>query len=325
MISGGDAFAGMYKSEQVFIVLQKTIGRLGGSIRSSGALMARKTMDASRDVADQLLLFLVRDPSFTQGGTTFDAMVWSFVAMVSALIAAGFGAIYQPSKKFSAVFLAFSCGLLISLLCFDLMQVALEMGGIVAAMSGFFLGLLTYVLINRWLAQRGVKSRCSVTCGGLGGANALNAEQREEKATAMALVFGAALDGIPESMSIGLALLDNPLASTSVVFAVAVANLPEGLASGAGLRRSGLPVSRILVIWSCVVAVCVIAAGLAHSLMESAPDQVKAMTTAFAGGGVLAMTLQTVIPEAYVETHDGVSVLGGLGFAMAFCIVFLFH
>ena len=30
MISGGDALAGMYKSEQVFIVLQKTIGRFDG-------------------------------------------------------------------------------------------------------------------------------------------------------------------------------------------------------------------------------------------------------------------------------------------------------
>ncbi len=282
-------------------------------------------MDAGHAMVDQLHLFLVRDPALTQGGTTVDAMVWSFVAMVSALIAAGFGAIYQPSKKFTAVFLAFSCGLLISLLCFDLMQVALETGGIVAALSGFFLGLITYVLINRRLSQRGVKRRCSSTCGGLGGVVALNAEQQEEKATAMALVFGAALDGIPESMSIGISLLDNPLVSMSVVFAVGVANLPEGLASGAGLRRSGLPVSRILAIWSCVVAVCVIAAGLAHSLMQSAPDLLKAMTTAFAGGGVLAMTLQTVIPEAYEETHDLVSVLGGLGFALAFCIVVLLH
>ena len=276
-------------------------------------------------MVDQLLLFLVRDPSLTQGGTTFDAMLWAFIAMVSALIAAAFGAIYQPTKKFSAVFLAFSCGLLISLLCFDLMQVALETGGIVAAISGFFLGLMTYVLINRWLAQRGMKRRCSANCGGLGGVQDLNAKQLEEKEIAMALVLGAALDGIPESMSIGISLLENPLVSSSVVFAVAVANIPEGLASGAGLRRSGLPVSRILVIWSCVVAVCVIAAGLAHSLMESAPDQIKAMTTAFAGGGVLAMTLQTVIPEAYEETHDGVSVLGGLGFVLAFCIVVLFH
>jgi len=143
--------------------------------------MATKAVDAGHVMVDQLLLFLVRDPALTQGGTTVDAMVWSFVAMVSALIAAGFGAVYQPSKKFTAVFLAFSCGLLISLLCFDLMQVALETGGIVAALSGFFLGLITYVLINRRLSQRGVKRRCSSTCGGLGGVAALNAEQQEEK------------------------------------------------------------------------------------------------------------------------------------------------
>ena len=33
--------------------------------------------------------------------------------------------------------LAFSCGLLISLLCFDLMKVALDTGGIAPALSGF--------------------------------------------------------------------------------------------------------------------------------------------------------------------------------------------
>lgn len=267
-------------------------------------------------------MFLAHDPSLTQGGTVLDAVFWSFIAMISALVSAWVGAVYQPSRKLTAVFLAFSCGLLISLLCFDLMKVALEIGGIVAALTGFFLGLLTYVLMNRRLMARGVKRRCSANCGGVGH---LNAEQREEQATAMALVFGAALDGIPESMSIGIALLDNPLVSISVVVAVAIANVPEGLASGAGLRRSGLPLKRIVSIWAGVVLVCVVAAGLAHTLMASAPAVIKAIMTAFAGGGVLAMTLQTVIPEAYEETHDSVSLLGGLGFAMAFCIVVLFH
>ena len=265
---------------------------------------------------------LIRDPALTQGGTLLDAVGWSFVAMVSALISACIGAVYQPNKQITAVFLAFSCGLLISLLCFDLMQVALDLGGIVAALTGFFLGLCSYVFVNRLLENRGIRRRCSAGCGGL---SALTEEQQKEKATAMALVFGAALDGIPESISIGIALLDNPLISISVVVAVAVANIPEGLASGAGLRRSGLPLRGIFNIWLVVVIVCVVAAGLAHSTMESAPAALKATVTAFAGGGVLAMTLQTVIPEAYEGTHDSVSLLGGLGFAMAFCIVVLFH
>lgn len=265
---------------------------------------------------------LMRDPALTKGGTVLDAVGWSFVAMVSALVSAYLGAVCRPSKQITAVFLAFSCGLLISLLCFDLMQVALDIGGLPAALTGFFLGLLSYVLMNRRLQHRGIKRRCSAACGGV---SALSEEQQQEKATAMALVFGAALDGIPESISIGIALLENPLISVSVVVAVAVANIPEGLASGAGLRRSGLSIKSILSIWSVVVVLCVVAAGLAHVLMASAPVVLKAIVTAFAGGGVLAMTLQTVVPEAYQETHDSVSLLGGLGFAVAFCILALFH
>ena len=242
--------------------------------------------------------------------------------MVSAVVAACAGAVLLPPKRVTALFLAFSSGLLISLLCFDLMRVALEIGGIGPALTGFFLGLISYVVLNRMIGAQGIKRRCSSSCGGIGN---LTEEQQGEHATAMALLFGAALDGIPESISIGVSLLDNPLVSVSVIAAIAVANIPEGLASGAGLRRSGFSPSRIFRIWSVVVLLCVMAAVMAHVLMASAPVALKAITTAFAGGGVLAMTLQTVIPEAYEETQDYVSILGGLGFAVAFCIVVLFH
>ena len=119
--------------------------------------------------------------------------------------------------------------------------------------------------------------------------------------------------------------MDNPLVSLSVVTAVAVANIPEGMTSGAGLARSGIGIRQIILTWSAVVLVCVVSAGLAHSLLASAPNSIKAMFTAFAGGGVLAMTLQTVIPEAFEETQDAVSLLGGIGFALSFCVVALFH
>lgn len=277
-------------------------------------------MSASLLFAETSLL--VAESSLTDGGTAVDALIWSFVAMVSAVVAACAGAVLLPPKRVTALFLAFSSGLLISLLCFDLMRVALEIGGIGPALTGFFLGLISYVVLNRMIGAQGIKRRCSSSCGGIGN---LTEEQQGEHATAMALLFGAALDGIPESISIGVSLLDNPLVSVSVIAAIAVANIPEGLASGAGLRRSGFSPSRIFRIWSVVVLLCVMAAVMAHVLMASAPVALKAITTAFAGGGVLAMTLQTVIPEAYEETQDYVSLLGGLGFAVAFCIVVLFH
>ena len=150
-------------------------------------------MSASLLFAETSLL--VAESSLTDGGTAVDALIWSFVAMVSAVVAACAGAVLLPPKRVTALFLAFSSGLLISLLCFDLMRVALEIGGIGPALTGFFLGLISYVVLNRMIGAQGIKRRCSSSCGGIGN---LTEEQQGEHATAMALLFGAALDGIPE-------------------------------------------------------------------------------------------------------------------------------
>ena len=59
--------------------------------------------------------------------------------------------------------------------------------------------------------------------------------------------------------------------------------------------------------------------------MKDAPNAIKGLITAFAGGGVMAMTLQAIIPEAYEEIKDWLSVVGGFGFAIAFLVAHLFH
>ncbi len=255
-------------------------------------------------------------------GSIFDAALWSFVAMVPVLISAAFGLRFSPSKRFTAVFLAVSAGMLIALLSYDLLEAAFEIGGIFFAILGFFLGILLYVFANKLVARGGIVRRNSAACGGLG---ALTEQQREEKSAAMALVIGAALDGIPESMSIGISFLDNKLVSISVIIAVAVANIPEGLASGVGLKRSGYSSKNILLTWFVVVFACVVASMAAFATMRDAPDGVKAVMTSLAGGGVLAMTLQTVIPEAWEETHDAISLLAGCGFAAAFFVSHMWH
>jgi|TARA_B100001094_G_C18133711_1_gene773767 ZIP family zinc transporter len=255
-------------------------------------------------------------------GSIFDAALWSFVAMVPVLISAAFGLRFSPSKRFTAVFLAVSAGMLIALLSYDLLEAAFEVGGMYFAILGFFLGIFLYVGANKLVARGGIFRRNSSDSGGVG---LLTAKQREEKSAAMALVIGAALDGIPESMSIGISFLDNKLVTISVIVAVAVANIPEGLASGVGLKRSGYSVKNILLTWLLVVLACVVASVAAFATMRDAPDGVKAVMTALAGGGVLAMTLQTVIPEAWEETHDAIALFAGLGFAAAFFVSHMWH
>ena len=255
------------------------------------------------------------------GGTIFDAALWSFVAMVPVLISAWVGLRFSPGKRITSFLLALSSGLLIALLSYDLVEIAFRLGGIFPSLGGFCMGIVVYITANRIIADGGIGRRNSRSCGGLGD---LSPEQTAERNASIALVVGAVLDGIPESMSIGIAFLDNPLVSASVVLAVAIANIPEGLASGVGLKRSGFGTQKILLIWSCVVASCVVASVAAYVIMSDVGVIAKAALTAFAGGGVLAMTFNTIVPEAYEETHDAISILGGIGFASAFVVSHIF-
>ena len=255
-------------------------------------------------------------------GSLTDAAFWSFVAMLPVVVSAWVGLTFKPSKKVTAYFLAFSSGMLIALLSYDLVEEAFRVSGPYYAVMGLFMGLIAYQFSNYLVSRLGVKRRQSVNCGGIGH---LSLEQQNERSTALALLIGAALDGIPESMSIGITFLQNPLVSSSVILAVAVANIPEGLASGAGLRRSGMSRTKILFMWSSVVVVCVISAALAWLLMKEAPDAMKGLITAFAGGGVLAMTFQAIIPEAYEEIKDWIGLIAGVGFAIAFLVSHMYH
>ena len=104
------------------------------------------------------------------------------------------------------------------------------------------------------------------------------------------------LDGIPESMTIGMSFLKNPLVSTSIIIAVAIANIPEGMASVAVLHRSGFSRLKILLIWVVVVVICVLSSIFAYLLLEETPDNLKGVIVGFSGGAVLAMTFQAVVP-----------------------------
>jgi zinc transporter ZupT len=50
---------------------------------------------------------------------------------------------------------------------------------------------------------------------------------------------GALLDGIPESMVIGLSLMKGGAVSFVAVIAIFLSNVPEGLSSAAGMKKAG--------------------------------------------------------------------------------------
>jgi zinc transporter, ZIP family len=191
--------------------------------------------------------------------------------------------------------MAFGAGVLISAVSFDLTEEAIDLGGGLAAALGLGAGAATYFAGDRLIDR-----------GGSG----------DGEDDPQGIVLGALLDGVPESAAIGLTLLSGGGVSVSFIAAVFISNLPESIAASAELEEAH---SRrwILGLWLGIALASALAAGLGYQLLGDAPDDVIAFVKAFAGGAILCMLADTMVPDALRKAGASVGLVTVLGFALA--------
>jgi zinc transporter, ZIP family len=136
-------------------------------------------------------------------------------------------------------------------------------------------------------------------------------------------VLGIVLDGIPESMVIGLGLLEGGNVSAAVIVAVFISNVPEAIAATSGLVAMSWKRAKILSLWALVMLVTALASLAGYALFDAASGEAVAFVLAFAGGAVLTMLADTMMPEAFEHGGKLVGLATTLGFAVAFGVTAL--
>jgi ZIP family zinc transporter len=153
-----------------------------------------------------------------------------------------------------------------------------------------------------------------------GGADRKSMSGRQQVDSPWAIVLGTVLDGIPESVVLGVSLLGGEGVSLAVLIAVFLSNLPEAMASTTGLRASGMPSARIVAMWCLVVGASAASAGIGYAALGSAPAELIAFVQAFAAGAILTMLADTMMPEAFDHGGAVVGLVTTIGFPIAFLI-----
>jgi ZIP family zinc transporter len=143
------------------------------------------------------------------------------------------------------------------------------------------------------------------------------ASRRDARSAGLAIVLGAVLDGIPESVVLGLSLLGGTGVTVPVLVAVFLSNVPEALGATEDLEAGGMSRPRILGLWALVVAASALASALGFVLLGGAPLSLLVAIQAFAAGAILTMLAESMIPEAYEKGGRLVGLATALGFALA--------
>jgi zinc transporter, ZIP family len=237
-----------------------------------------------------------------------EALLWGLVAG-SSLVVGGALALTLPISRLAlGLIMAFGAGVLISAVAFELVQEASETsagdGGVAL---GLFAGSVVFFLGDTLIDR-------------LGGSERKSSSGTQGAGSALAIVLGIVLDGIPESLVLGLTVLEAGTVSAAFLVAVFLSNLPEAIAATTGLAQGGWAKSRILGLWILVTTVSGLAALAGYVLLDSASPRTIAFVLAFAGGAILTMLADTMMPEAFEHGGKLVGLATTLGFGLAFAI-----
>jgi ZIP family zinc transporter len=241
---------------------------------------------------------------------------WGILAGLGLLLGAAIGYFLPLSHRFIAGVMAFGSGVLISVLTFGLMEEAYESGGFAFTAFGFFAGAALFCLVNWFLSAHGAANR--KRCGEC----VRQPSESENEGSGLAIAAGALLDGIPESVAIGMSI---GAGGGAVLVGFLIANIPQALSSTAGMKQAGRSSIYIFGIWSTITVLSAIAAVLGFLLKGNLSPQMTAAVTALAAGAVLAMLAETMIPEAFFKFHNFIGLITVVGFLLAFVITKLAH
>jgi zinc transporter, ZIP family len=236
--------------------------------------------------------------------------------IVGALLVARFPRLTEP--RVLGLVMAFGAGTLISAVTTDLVVPAYEGAGRAPAGVGLLVGAVGYFALTQWLdrrAEREDPEEPVEDAEDIAGDEALPAGA--DATAARNLTVGMVLDGIPESIAIGLTLLVGGTVSIALVGAVFLSNLPEAIGVAAAILAGGSPLRSVLLRFGAIVAVGAAAGAIGYGLLQPSEADLIAVIQSIAAGAMIVVTVNEMVPLAVRGAGRRAGLAAAGGFALA--------
>lgn len=190
----------------------------------------------------------------------------------------------RNSNKFLSFILAFASGLMLAVICFDLIPEAMEISSIYTTILGIVLGIIIMVACDN-LVQKKFNS-VNITSKKVGLLK-----------TGIIVSIGLALHNIPEGLAIGSGFDQSTTLGFSLAIAICLHDIPEGISMAVPMKNGGMTPLKVM-LYVILSGIATGVGALIGAFIGNISAGVIAVCLAFAAGAMLYIVSGELIPEA---------------------------
>lgn len=210
----------------------------------------------------------------------------------------------KTSNKFLSFILSLASGLMISIVCFDLIPEALEISTIALIILGILFGVCCMIVCDT-LVQK--KFNTSVKY-----AKTSNSLLR----TGIIVSIGLALHNFPEGLAIGSGFGASLKLGYSLAIAILLHDIPEGVSMAVPMKNGGMKISKVI-FYVILSGITTGVGAFFGALAGGISSEVIAICLSFAAGAMLYIVSGELIPESNKLYKGRASSIGNvLGFIL---------
>lgn len=204
----------------------------------------------------------------------------------------------RNSNKFLSFVLAFASGLMLAVICFDLIPHSMEISSIYTTMLGIVLGIIIMIFCDNIVQKKfNTKSVSNRNAGLL--------------KTGIVVSIGLALHNIPEGLAIGSGFDASTTLGFSLAIAICLHDIPEGISMAIPMKNGGMKPWKVM-IYVILSGIATGIGALIGAIIGNISEQVIAICLAFAAGAMLYIVSGELIPESNKLYQGKMTAIGNM-------------
>jgi ZIP family zinc transporter len=241
--------------------------------------------------------------------TVFGAVLLSLIAGLATGVGGALVLVFDGlDMRAYDTLIGFAAGVMTAIATLGLIQEAFELGGIWVTLLGVAIGALVLHAFDRFLPHE--HEHLPFEC-----VNPL-AYRR-----GLLLFAAMTLHNLPEGLAVGTSFSAQPRLGLLLALAIALHNIPEGIAVAGPFMACGMPRWRCFA-WTVSSGLAEPVAALVGALFVSAFQGFLPFSLAFAGGAMLYVVSDELIPESHSHGYEHQATFGFIsGFVLFMALV----